>query len=78
MSLLKYRKAANLTQQELAQASGVTQQVISLIERSPAPNVELKTARALIAALNQKVTCSIDEVFPMPYSEHIEPNPEAA
>lgn len=64
MSLKHYRELSKLTQQQLAALSGVKQQAISLIERSPSPNVELKTARALVSALQKHVACDLDQVFP--------------
>jgi len=78
MSLLAYRKKAQLSQRELARMSGVTQQLVSLIERSDSPNVELKTARAFVRALNTRVKCSLDQVFPSEGKRSADPSTEAA
>lgn len=67
MFLKDFRELANLTQAELARASGVSQQLISHIEtghRSPA-ELGLDRARAIVAALVESgATCALDDVFP--------------
>lgn len=73
MSLKHYRELADLTQKQLAALSGIKQQTISLIERSTNPNIELKTARALVLALQKKVACELDQVFPDSGSESAAP-----
>lgn len=73
MSLKKYRERAKLTQQDLAALSGVKQQTISLIERSDRPNVELRTARALVAALQGRISCELDQVFPDGDAQKLDP-----
>lgn len=67
MNLKGFREAANLTQTELARASGVSQQLISHIETGHRDFAELglERARAIVAALCRAgASCELDEVFP--------------
>jgi len=64
MTLKDFRIKARLSQEELADRAGVSQQLISKIERGERSNQTLDTARKLIRALSDAgVSCSVDEVF---------------
>jgi DNA-binding XRE family transcriptional regulator len=71
MSLREARNAAEFTQVQLADASGVPQSVISAIETAQElgqdRDVTLATARALVRALRAKKptrTVTLDDLFP--------------
>ena len=59
--LMEFRKKRNMTQKELATASGVLQQTISLIETDIAKNPGVITMMKLARALRCSVYDLIDE-----------------
>jgi putative transcriptional regulator len=63
-NLAVYRKKAGYSQKALAQASGLSQPMIWLLERGSS-QTSLDNARAIVAAINEVgVICSMDDVFP--------------
>lgn len=67
MSLRSHREQTGLSQVELAQLSGISQQLVSHLEtgrRNPA-ELGLDRARAIVAALvTAGAECDLDDVFP--------------
>lgn len=67
MNLKDFREATGLSQKQLAQASAVSQQLVSHIEtgRRSAAELGLERARAIVAALVAAgADCDLDDVFP--------------
>lgn len=58
-SVRKYREELGLTQEQLAQKSGVSRPTISMIETNSLDNIESKTMLKLATALN----CDIGDIF---------------
>lgn len=54
-NLRKVREKANMTQEELEKASGVSRVTISNIERGVSQDIKINTMLALANALNEKV-----------------------
>jgi len=67
MSLRSHREQTGLSQVELAQLSGISQQLVSHLEtgrRNPS-ELGLDRARAIVAALvTAGAECDLDDVFP--------------
>lgn len=59
--LKNIRETSGLSQTDLVVATGISQGMISTIERSEEPNITLGTARKLARALN----CTLDDLFPL-------------
>lgn len=59
IALMSVRQSKGLTQKQLADLSGVTQQNISLIERGQNPNVGILTLVALARGLG----CSLEDLY---------------
>jgi len=57
--LKEYRDKLNMTQEQLAEKSGVSRQTISQIENGYLTNIESKTMFSLSTALN----CDIGDIF---------------
>lgn len=55
LALVGLRKSRNLTQGELAKATGVSRQRINAIESNPAANLETQTLFRLLAALGASI-----------------------
>ncbi len=67
MSLKGFREQAGITQAQLAEAAGVSQQLVSHLETGlrRAEELGLDRARALVEAINRAgIDCTLDEVFP--------------
>ena len=58
-SLKEKRESLNMTQEKLANLSGISRQTISLIENGQLKNIESKTMLKLATAL----TCDVGDIF---------------